>query len=83
MFWTDWGTQPKIESAAMDGTSRNVIADTNLFWPNGLVIDYATDKLFWVDAKHHMIESAGLDGRGRKVVIDQGMIVKHHLWKKF
>lgn len=73
MFWTDWGSQPKIESSAMDGSSRNVIADTNLFWPNGLVIDYATDKLFWADAKHHMIESAELDGRGRKIVINQGM----------
>lgn len=56
----------------MDGSNRRVIADTHLFWPNGLTIDYAGHRLYWVDAKHHVIERADLDGRNRKAVISQG-----------
>lgn len=56
----------------MDGSNRRVIADTHLFWPNGLTIDYASHRIYWVDAKHHVIERADLDGRNRKAVISQG-----------
>ncbi|XP_071809054.1 low-density lipoprotein receptor-related protein 4-like isoform X2 [Asterias amurensis] len=73
MFWTDWGSTPKIESAGMDGSSRRIIANTNLFWPNGLTIDYTTQKVYWVDAKHHVIESANLNGSQRKAIINQGL----------
>jgi low density lipoprotein receptor-related protein 5/6 len=42
MFWTDWGEVPKIERASMDGDSvtRTVVVNENIFWPNGLTIDY-------------------------------------------
>ena len=56
----------------MDGSMRRVIADRQLFWPNGLTIDYAADKIYWADAKHHVIERADLDGSNRKTVINQG-----------
>ncbi|CAB1318240.1 unnamed protein product, partial [Coregonus sp. 'balchen'] len=49
----------------MDGSNRRIIADTHLFWPNGLTIDYAGHRMYWVDAKHHVIERADLDGRNR------------------
>ncbi len=74
IFWTDWGSTPKIERATMDGKQRLIVADSSLFWPNGLTIDYAASKIYWVDAKHHVIESANLDGTGRKTVIDQGQL---------
>lgn len=72
IYWTDWGNTPRIEYANMDGSNRRVIADTHLFWPNGLTIDYAGRRMYWVDAKHHVIERADLDGRNRKAVISQG-----------
>lgn len=56
----------------MDGSRRRIIADTHLFWPNGLTIDYAGHRMYWVDAKHHVIERANLDGSHRKAVISQG-----------
>lgn len=56
----------------MDGSGRRIIADTHLFWPNGLTIDYAGHRMYWVDAKHHVIERADLDGSHRKAVISQG-----------
>ncbi|KAJ8299613.1 hypothetical protein KUTeg_023673 [Tegillarca granosa] len=73
IFWTDWGNVPKIERSCMDGTQRMVLANTSLFWPNGLTLDYAADKLYWADAKHHVIECSNLDGTMRRTVINQGL----------
>lgn len=73
LFWTDWGQVPKIERSYMDGSRRVVITSTSLFWPNGLTLDYATDKLYWADAKHHVIECANLDGSFRRTVINTGL----------
>ena len=56
----------------MDGSHRHVIANTSLFWPNGLTLDYTTDKLYWADAKHHVIECADLDGNNRRTVLNRG-----------
>ena len=68
MYWTDWGDFPKIERAGMDGKHRHVLISKNLTWPNGLVIDYKTNLLYWVDAGMHTIEYAELDGSNRKVI---------------
>lgn len=73
IFWTDWGSTPKIERSCMDGTDRMVIANTSLFWPNGLTLDYAAEKLYWADAKHHVIECSNYDGSHRRTVINQGL----------
>ena len=75
LYFTDWGTTPRIEKASMDGQQRQVLADKSLFWPNGLTIDYAGARVYWADAKHHVIESSGLDGQGRKVIIQEGRIL--------
>jgi len=75
IYWTDWGSVPKIERSYMDGTGRMVIANTSLFWPNGLTLDYATDKLYWADAKHHVIECSDLYGHNRRTIVDQGNVV--------
>ena len=56
----------------MDGKDRLIVAETSLFWPNGLTVDYAASRLYWADAKHHVIECASLDGTNRKTVIDHG-----------
>ena len=63
MYWTDWGDNPKIEKAGMDGLDRNVIVTRNLTWPNGLAIDYEHSRLYWADAGMKTIEYSNLDGR--------------------
>eukprot|EP00106_Octopus_bimaculoides_P021308 XP_014788750.1 PREDICTED: low-density lipoprotein receptor-related protein 4-like [Octopus bimaculoides] len=73
IFWTDWGNSPKIESCGMDGLDRKLVANTSLKWPNGLTIDYAGDKLYWADAKYHVIECSQLDGSFRRTIISQGL----------
>ncbi|UYV74686.1 LRP6 [Cordylochernes scorpioides] len=72
MFWSDWGASPRIERAAMDGSGRRAIVSSRLAWPNGLAIDLPAERLYWADAKHHIIESAGLDGQNRRRVLDSG-----------
>lgn len=67
MYWTDWGANPKIERAGMDALSRMVIISSNLTWPNGLAIDYATKRLYWADAGMKTIEYGNFDGSGRQV----------------
>lgn len=56
MYWTDWGENPKIERAAMDGSDRVILVNTSLGWPNGLALDYAEGKIYWGDAKTDQIE---------------------------
>ena len=73
MFWTDWGEEPKIERAGMDGTlsSRTIIIDDNIFWPNGLTLDYQEWRVYWADAKYNYIHSCSFDGRDRRVVLSK------------
>lgn len=65
MYWTDWGEIPKIERAGMDGTNRSMIIDKEIYWPNGLTLDYSQQKLYWADAKHNFIHRSNLDGSSR------------------
>ena len=69
MYWTDWGANPKIEQADMDGSARQTIVTGNLAWPNGLTIDQATNRLFWADARLDKIESSDLMGGDRQVTM--------------
>ena len=69
MYWTDWGANPKIEQAEMDGSARRAIVTGSLTWPNGLTIDQATNRLFWADAKLDKIEMSDLNGGNRQLVM--------------
>ncbi|XP_054255926.1 low-density lipoprotein receptor-related protein 6 isoform X5 [Indicator indicator] len=69
MYWTDWGEVPKIERAGMDGSSRSVIVNTDIYWPNGLTLDYEEQKLYWADAKLNFIHKSNLDGSHRQAVV--------------
>jgi len=60
MFWTDQGTIPKIERSDLDGGNRQTIVQGDLKWPNGLVIDQASLRLFWTDAGLDKIETSDL-----------------------
>ncbi|XP_063374859.1 low-density lipoprotein receptor-related protein 4 [Cydia amplana] len=73
VFWTDWGPNPKIERADMDGNNRKSVIVSQIFWPNGLTIDYIESKIYWADAKHHVIESASFDGRNRRRITSKGL----------
>lgn len=69
VLWTDWGPNPKIERCYMDGSERQTLIKNGVFWPNGLAIDFPADRVYWADAKHHVIESCNLDGSDRKKIL--------------
>ncbi|MED6276189.1 Low-density lipoprotein receptor- protein 2 [Characodon lateralis] len=71
MFWTDWGRNPKIEAAWMDGQHREVLVkEEDLGWPTGLALDYVNgNRIYWCDSKENIIESMKTDGTDRKIVI--------------
>lgn len=56
MYWTDWGDLPKIERSTMAGSSRTVLVQNGLKWPNALAIDHGSETLFWTDANLKIIE---------------------------
>jgi low-density lipoprotein receptor-related protein 1 (alpha-2-macroglobulin receptor) len=69
MFWTDWGDQPYIGQASMDGSNVKRLIEQELGWPNALCIDFEGARLYWADAKLDYIGSSDLDGRRRVRII--------------
>ena len=59
----------------MDGSNRLDLFLQNIHWPNGLTIDYTTDRIYWADAKRRVIESASIDGLDQKRIVTRGL---HH-----
>lgn len=49
----------------MDGGNPRHLVDTKVIWPNGLTIDYTTDRIFWGDAGTDRIEFVESDGSNR------------------
>lgn len=65
MYYSDWGSESRIERAGMDGNDRTILHNTNLVWPNGITLDYVKQKVYWVDASLNTIECSNVDGSGR------------------
>ena len=63
----------------MDGTvsSLTVIVRNNLRWPNGITVDYQSERIFWTDASLDRITSAELDGSNPIVLVSGMSSVPH------
>lgn len=68
MFWTDWGINPKIAKANMDGSAITSLVTSTIKWPNGITVDYEEDYVYWVDAGVDRIERITINGNNRKVL---------------
>lgn len=77
LYWSDWGSNAKIERAGMDGTHREVIASFDVKWPNGITLDLVSKRLYWVDAKFHTISSCNFDGTQRRLVLFSPVWLPH------
>lgn len=73
MYWSDWGVEPRIEKASMDGANRTVLHNTRLRWPNALTLDIFTQTLYWADASFDKVESSNADGTNRQLLIQTGI----------
>nr|XP_022915295.1 very low-density lipoprotein receptor-like isoform X2 [Onthophagus taurus] len=77
MFWTDWGSEPKIERAGMDGSHRGTIVSFDIKWPNGLTLDLVKKRVYWVDAKLNEISSCEFNGSERKLILASSESLRH------
>lgn len=73
LVYTDWGDHPGIFLVSMDGEHRETLIDTDVVWPNGLASDYATNNLYWADARLSKIEKIDLVSRKRRVIIKESI----------
>ncbi len=74
MYWTDWGTTPKIERASMDGTSRQTIHSTILDRPQAITMDYQNQILYWMDYDLDRLESSNPDGSARTLLTTTNIV---------
>lgn len=62
----------RIESCSMSGEGRRVVFRVSEVegggWPNGLTLDYALRRIYWIDAKSHSIHTALYDGSDHRQV---------------
>ncbi|XP_077982993.1 uncharacterized protein LOC144437838 [Glandiceps talaboti] len=59
MYWTDQDSNT-IERAKMDGSNPQSLVNTDLYWPNEIVVQSGT--LYWIDGYYHKIESLMTSG---------------------
>jgi len=65
LFYSNWGDRPYIGRSGLDGSSSGPLLHAKMEWPTSLAICHLTKKLFWVDAKLHLVEYSNLDGSQR------------------
>ena len=72
LFWSDWGSEPKIEKSQMDGSNREAIVQgDDMGWPNGLTIDFSNSKLYWIDARQDHMMKVNFDGSEKVKVLEE------------
>ncbi|XP_037942571.1 very low-density lipoprotein receptor [Teleopsis dalmanni] len=77
MYWSDWGSSPRIERAGMDGSHRIPIIIYDVKWPNGITLDLVRKRIYWVDGKLNEISSANYDGSKRRQVLYSTEYLRH------
>lgn len=79
LFWTDWSqTKPAITRSNLDGTDIRVLfTKPQIFWPNGITIDYIAERVYWVDASKDYIASCDLNGKSFRKILEQDSRVAH------
>ncbi|XP_033636921.1 low-density lipoprotein receptor-related protein 2-like isoform X3 [Asterias rubens] len=77
LYWTDWGENPMIGKAGLDGSRPTKLVHTNLGWVNGLTLDFQARRVYWVDSRLDTVEYVGFYGDGRRILIQDSLQVQH------
>ena len=70
LFWTDWGSSPAVERSTLTGGNRTALITRDIYWPNGITVDYQNKRIYWIDAFHDTISSADYDGGQRTKIFE-------------
>ena len=60
----------------MDATNITKVVTSNIFWPNGLTIDYPTKRIYWIDAHNDRIETTDYEGNVMLVAEKKSLTTK-------
>ena len=56
IYFSDWGLTSYIGRIGLDGLNYSKVITEKLGWPNGISIDYITNKIWWIDAHMDSIQ---------------------------
>lgn len=68
LFWADYGQNPKIERALLDGTNRTILVSSGIITPRGLALDWQTGYVYWVDDSLDMIARVNPQGGETEII---------------
>ncbi|GAB6018639.1 hypothetical protein CHUAL_000319 [Chamberlinius hualienensis] len=79
LFLSDWSPlNPAIIRTNLDGTNFVRLQQKPIVtWPNGITIDYQSERVYWVDASLDYIASMELDGQKMRYVIPSSPLIPH------
>ncbi|XP_050531521.1 low-density lipoprotein receptor-related protein 4-like isoform X2 [Daktulosphaira vitifoliae] len=69
IFWSDWGTVPKIVKSLTDGSHREVVLQSFINFANSLTIDYVANLIYWTDGVTNNLERCDFEGKNREILI--------------
>ncbi|KAF0767414.1 low-density lipoprotein receptor-related protein 2, partial [Aphis craccivora] len=75
IFFSEWDRPANISRAYTDGSNLIVFRNITLGWPNGLAVDFATDRLYWCDALLDHVQHSNLDGTDVKTI--NSTLIRH------
>ncbi|KAJ6657655.1 hypothetical protein lerEdw1_002156 [Lerista edwardsae] len=69
MYWSDWGLSAKIVKSGLNGVDKFPLVNEGVQWPNGITLDLANQRLYWVDSKYHSVSSISVNGENRQTIL--------------
>lgn len=79
VFFTDYGSTPRVERCDMDGQNRTKLVDSKIIFPHGITLDLVNRMVYWADAYLDYIEVVDYEGKNRHTII-QGLLVRFDRW---
>ena len=71
LFWTDIGTQPKIERSSSDGSDRRILIWSGIIRPWSVTVDIHNNLLYFTDSARETVESCDLEGNSRRILFSE------------
>ena len=73
LYWTEWSTSSataRVNKASMDGSGRQILHQTNMQQPYGIVVDIDAQLIYWTDVGLQRIEVSNVNGNSRRILLD-------------
>jgi low density lipoprotein receptor-related protein 5/6 len=68
LFWTDVSSERILRKSLQKDSQVETVVSVGLVRPEGMAIDWVTNKIYWTDSHLKLIEVVNLDGTQRSVL---------------